>query len=62
MTLFIVGSLMLAAGIGIILALRSPQDAQIDRAHVMSMQEVLLSNALLALIIAGGGLMALAIF
>ncbi len=62
MTLFIAGALMLATGIGIIFYLRSPEDAKLDRAHVMSMQEILLSNIVLTLIIAGGGLIALSIF
>lgn len=60
MTLFVVGALMVAAGIGIIFYVRSPEDAKLERAHVVSAQHILLSNIVLFLIVAGGALVALA--
>jgi hypothetical protein len=62
MMLFVVGALMMAAGIGIIFYVRSPDDAKLGRAHAVSAQHILLSNIVLAMIIVGGALMALAIF
>ena len=62
MTLFIVGLVLLVAGIGIIFYVRSPDDDQMERTHVYSAQHVILSNVVLAMIVGGGALMALAVF
>jgi len=62
MVLFIVGLVLLVAGIGIILYVRSPDDDKLERTHVYSAQHVILSNVVLTMIVGGGALMALAIF
>jgi hypothetical protein len=62
MILFVVGALMLAAGVGVIFYVRSPEDSKQERAHIVSLPHTLLSNAVLVLILTGGTLMALAIF
>lgn len=62
MSLLFTGALMLAAGIGTIFYVRSPEDAKLERTHAMSVQEVLLSNLVLGLLLAGGALVAASVF
>lgn len=57
---FIVGAVLVAVGIGIILALQKPED-QFERVHNVSLEQVLLSNLVLVLIMTGGALIALAL-
>lgn len=57
---FIIGALLTAIGIGIIYAVRSPEDDK-ERAPVVTLKHALLSNVVLALIMTGGAMMATAI-
>lgn len=58
---FALGATMMALGVGIIFAVRSPDDKNLPRDHPASLKQVLLSNVVLVCIVAGGALMALAL-
>lgn len=58
---FALGAAMMAVGVGIIFAVRSPDDKDLPRDHPASLKQVLLSNVVLIFIVGGGALMALAL-
>jgi hypothetical protein len=58
---FFIGASLMGLGICIILAVRRPEDKNLPRDQVVPRMQILLSNFVLILIMAGGALMALAL-